>query len=138
MKCEIFTAEAGAGSYPEPPYVPEPELPECEECYETRDVAIVDGHALCPHCKADYIFRHADYDDYMRFILDNLAERTEFFVKWYFDNLSDFEKQDAVRFYFENWVPQKEREIQATSYVSECKPDFADFMERMAKRYGGV
>lgn len=135
---EIFTAEAGAGSYPEPPYVPEPELPECEECYETRDVAIVDGHALCPYCKADYIFRHADYDDYMRFILDNLAERTEFFVKWYFDNLSDFEKQDVVRLYFENRVPQKEREIQATSYVSEYKPDFADFMERTAKQYGGV
>lgn len=129
MKCEIFTAEAGAGSYPEPPYVPEPELPECEECYETRDVAIVDGHALCPHCKADYIFRHADYDDYMRFIRDNLEEQKDFFLDWFFDNLGNLEKLAAVKPFFER-LAREEREFQAKSYVSEYKLDFADFMER--------
>ena len=49
------TREAGGGSYPEPPYVPEPDIPECEECYDTETLSVIDGHRLCPHCKADYI-----------------------------------------------------------------------------------
>lgn len=129
MNDEIFTAEAGAGSYPEPPYVPEPELPECEECYETRDVAIMDGHALCPHCKADYIFYHAGYNDYMRFIRDNLGEQIDFFLRWFFEGLSEIEKLEAVRPFFER-LAQEEREFHAKSYISESRPDFADFMER--------
>lgn len=122
--------EAGGGSYPEPPYAPEPELPECEECLETKDVSLVDGHSLCPHCKAEYIFRHAGYDDYMRFISDNLEEQKDFFLRWFFENLSDLEKLTAVKPYFKDRLAREERELQAVSYVSELKPDFADFMER--------
>lgn len=137
MKNEIFTIEAGAGSYPEPPHKPEPEPLDCEECYETRDVAVVDGRALCPHCKADYIFYHAGYNDYMRFICDNAEEQTDFFLSWFFESLTELEKLTAVKPFFKR-LPRKEREFHAKSYISESRPDFADFMERTAERYGGV
>lgn len=129
MNGEIFTTEAGGGSYPEPPYVPEPDLPECEDCCETRDLTDVDGHLLCPHCKADYIFHHADYDDRMQFIRDNIEEQKSFYLHWFFDSLSEREKLSAVKPFFDQ-LAQEEREFQVRGYTAECKPDFADFMER--------
>lgn len=128
------TREAGGGSYPDPPYTKEPDIPECEECYETQGLSIVDGHRLCLHCKADYIFRHADYGDYMRYILDNFQNRYDFFVKWVFDGLSNFDKQNVVRYGFEKCVMRDVREMLAKDYVSEDKLDFAEFMERTCER----
>lgn len=133
MSYPDFT-EAGGGSYPEPPYVPEPDIPECEECYDTESLSVIDGHLLCPHCKADYIFRHADYGDYMRYILDNFQNRYDYFVKWVFDGLSNFEKQIVVRYGFEKYATRDAREALAKSYVAEDKLDFAEFMERTRGR----
>lgn len=122
------TREAGGGSYPEPPYTPEPNIPECEECLSTKDVTLVDGHALCPHCKAEWIFLHADYDDYMRFIRDTFDDQKDFFIKWFFDNLSTMEKLAFIKPAFER-ITQEERELQVTSYVREHKYEFSEFME---------
>lgn len=124
----IDTREAGGGSYPEPPYVPEPDVPECEECYETESLSVIDGHRLCPHCKADYIFRHADYDGYMRFIRDDFGIQKDFFLDWYFSNLSKVDKLCAAKYLF-NHESDNTKFIEAKSYVAENKLDFAEFME---------
>ena len=122
------TREAGGGSYPEPPYTPEPDIPECEECYETENLSVIDGRRLCPHCKADYIFRHADYDDYIRFIRDDFTEQKEFFLRWYFDNVSEVDRLCAAKYLF-NQEADTTKAMEAKSYVAENKLGFAEFME---------
>lgn len=135
MFFDFDTTEAGGGSYPTPPDVPEPDIPECEECYEVDGLSDVDGHLLCKGCKADYIFRSTGHNDRMRFIRDNFEDQVNFYLKWYFDSLSDLEKLYIVRPYFDRSVEQSEKEFQSRMYVQECKSDFAEFMERVA-RYG--
>ena len=70
----------------------------------------------------------------MRYILDNFQNRYDYFVKWVFDGLSNFEKQIVVRYGLNKCVKRDEIEILAKSYVAEDKLAFAEFMERTRGR----
>lgn len=134
MSFGFSTVEAGGGSYPEPPYMPGPEVPECEECYETQGLKEIDGHLLCRHCRADYIFQNTDHGDRMRFIKDNYDEQVGFFLKWFFEGLSDLEKLYIIKPHFDRFIDQQEKEFQSRTYVEEFKGEFAEFMERTVGR----
>lgn len=136
MSFEFSTMEAGGGSYPEPPDMPEPEVLECEECYETEGLKEIDGHLLCRHCRADYIFQNTDHSDRMRFIKDNYDDQVGFFIRWFFEGLSDLEKLYIIKPHFDRFVDQSEKEFQVSTYVAELKGEFADFMERTVRRRG--
>ncbi|MBP3311981.1 MAG: hypothetical protein J6L72_07085 [Butyricicoccus sp.] len=70
----------------------------------------------------------------MRYILDNFQNRYDFFVKWVFDGISNFEKQVVVREGLGKIATRDAREALAKSYVAEDKLDFAEFMERTRGR----
>lgn len=131
------TVEAGAGSYPEPPYVPESEVIECEECCETRWLEEIDGKLLCPHCRADYIFDNSTDEDRWAFINDGSQDDLkDFYLAFYFEDLSSRDKLRIVRQYFEQNVSESDKEFLSKTYVEELKGDFASFMDRRVKRRG--
>lgn len=137
MSFYFDTVEAGAGSYPEPPYTPEPVVRECEECYETRWLEEIDGKLLCPHCRADYIFENSTDEDRQAFINSGSQDDLkDFYLAFYFEDLSSRDKLRIVRQYFEQNVSDSDKEFLSKTYVEELKGDFAEFMERRVKRRG--
>lgn len=125
----IDTREAGGGSYPEPPCYPEPPQKECDHCYNTNDLSVIDGLILCPDCKARYVFDHADYEDYMAYIKDNFEEQVAFYLRFYFDELDDFEKLYAAKKHFEQTTDEEDKLYYARNYMLSYRREFAEFME---------
>ena len=137
MSFVFDTVEAGAGSYPEPPYVPESEVIECEECFETEGLKETDGMILCPHCRAKYIFENSTCEDRMGFINDGtLDDRKDFYITFYFENLGSRDKLRIVQQHFEQNVGEAEKEFLSKIYTEELQGDFASFMDRRVKRRG--
>lgn len=137
MSFYFDTVEAGAGSYPEPPYTPEPEVRECDECYETQGLKEIDEKLLCPHCRANYIFENSTCEDRMEFVNDgSLDDRKDFYITFYFDNLGSRDKLRIIQQFFEQNIGEAEKEYLSKLYVEELKGDFAEYMERRVKRRG--
>ena len=129
------TFEAGAGIYPEPPYTPEPEVKECEECGETRWLTETDGRVLCTHCRAEILFDESTHEDRMAFINDgDQDELKDFYITFYFYELGTRDKIRIVQKYFEENVSDDDKDFFSKVYVKEIKDSFAEYMERRAKK----
>lgn len=83
----IGTTEAGAGSYPEPPDVPEYTGPVCEVCGDYGEGAKLreneHGNVLCQWCRQDYALKSATLDDILDFFKTYVSESMrDYFCKY--------------------------------------------------------
>lgn len=130
MTDDFFTTvEAGAGSYPEPPYRADASpVRECEECGDADDLFEVDGHIFCRWCKAGYIFEHSDLDDFQRYVSDNYRIQKEFYVEFFLKNADEFALLCAAKYAF-MLLPSEVQQTEIQAFVEGQKPEFAEFME---------
>ena len=133
MLSEWFgTTEAGAGSYPEPPDVPEYNGPECAECGDYGEGAKlrehIDGRILCKWCREKETLKAASLSEMLEFIVN--SPYIETFAKELTEHLSEhalwfllqrgmyyWDEEDRVEF-LKNFLDTDTR-----------KTDFLDFME---------
>lgn len=134
MNFGFSTVEAGAGSYPEPPDIPETNPRECSECFETSALKMTDGKLLCPHCRAEYLFDNSSYKERIAFIESgSVGEQLDFFENWYFKELGSSSRLKLLKKVFHSVVSADLRELLVDTYVRELKGDFADYTERMKR-----
>lgn len=129
------TRGLGAGSYPEPPDVPDYDHePRCVECGWTQDLKEVDGKLLCRDCREAYYLENCR-DLYWRFITGSPEERRRFAVDWWFNNLwEDTQGEILFRAFqreFESGLPQvlNLRDQEIDGYVKDHADDFLDYIE---------
>ena len=130
------TRGLGAGSYPEPPDLPEQEDLACEECGWRQGLRKIDGLMLCRVCAGNYLLEHCR-DRYWEFLTNNergLTKR-DFALHWWFENLPE-EVRGEVAFQafqreFASSLPQilNLREQEIGGYVKDHADDFLDYIE---------
>lgn len=92
-----ISREAGAGSYPEPPDLPE--FPEecCDECgIDDVELVEVDGRNLCSRCRGDLYMEQVPQVMW-QYVTQNSSIAESFFLDFWFKSLSDKEKVDIIR-----------------------------------------
>lgn len=129
------TRGLGAGSYPEPPDLPEQDGPACEECGWQRDLKEVDSRLLCRDCREDYYLENCR-SKYWEFITGSRRIRRDFAVDWWFENLPE-ETQGEIAFRafqreLDSCLPQllNLREEEIAGYVKDHADDFLEYIER--------
>lgn len=91
----IETRGLGAGSYPEPPDIPEtPRDLFCEECGDDYNVKDIDGRALCMDCRKRYYLKTRQ-NEIWNFINSSVLFQYEFAVDFWL--LETLEKSEQAR-----------------------------------------
>lgn len=91
-----MTKEAGGGSYPEPPDLPEFTEEYCECCGRDEvNLVEIDGKPMCGKCRGKMYLREAPNTAW-EYITSEKAAKKEFLMDFWFKSLSDEEKIDLI------------------------------------------
>lgn len=134
-----MSREAGAGSYPEPPDLPEFPDECCDECgIDDVELVEVDGRNLCSRCRGDLYMKQVPQVMW-QYITQNSSVAESFFRDFWFESLSDKEKVDIMwgAFVakhvdytkpFGQFKGDSEKAIE--EFISQDKESFACFVEK--------
>ena len=111
------------------------ERQECESCGGDYHLMSVDGLILCQHCRDEY-YRKEYSSFYPHFILSDEIGRHNFLVNFFFNNLSDQEKDKIISDYIERGkelFPPFVAQLKALykDYVDEYHEEFTDWMDNL-------
>lgn len=91
-----MTKEAGGGSYPEPPDLPDFIYEYCECCGRDEiELVEIDGKPMCEKCRGEMYLRKAPNTAW-EYIISEKTAKKEFLMDFWFDSLSDEEKVDLI------------------------------------------
>lgn len=130
------TRGLGAGSYPEPPDIPEYEYPVCEECGDDGNLAEIDGKTLCWHCRQKHYIKTAKESQKWEFIHHDEPTRLQFFKDYWFNSLDNYQQFLILRMGFTNtYMHEKSKRKQLALITDFCEAnldEFASFVEGIA------
>lgn len=125
------TRELGAGSYPEPPDIPECNDPVCEECGWPLNVKEIDGKSLCWHCRCDHYLKIATDREKSNFIMHDRETMFRFLKNFWFENLNN---DDQIEILYHAFVDLLGCKFEP---VRQDQIDFiSDFCEANSDEYG--
>lgn len=126
------TTEAGAGSYPEPPDVPEYTGPICERCGDYGEDAKLrqdeDGRVLCKWCMEKEVLETASSQEMLDFIEANCQQ--EFYKEDllpYLDSVNEL--YSLLRQKMKNW-DEDFRAKYMRNFLDDYRSDFLNFIQR--------
>lgn len=132
----IETRGLGAGSYPEPPDIPEtPQALLCEECGDDYNVKEIDGVPLCLDCRKRY-YLETRKNEIWEFINSSVNLQYDFAVDfWFLETLKKSEQArialEAVKREFSFPLPENQGFLShlLLKFAKEYDNEFLDYLD---------
>lgn len=133
------TKGLGAGSYPEPPFMPASSSPVCDMCGDPDELLEVEGMVLCRSCREKF-YLEACRDKMWDFINAQPMDVYNFAVDYWFHQLPKSDQgrvaMEALKreFAFPLYYNEYQLNELIKSYATEFKSEFADYMDKLEAR----
>lgn len=133
------TKGLGAGSYPEPPFMPASSSPVCDMCGDPDGLLEVGGMVLCRSCREKF-YLEACRDKMWDFINAQPMDVYNFAVDYWFQQLPKSDQgrvaMEALKreFAFPLYYNEYQLNELIKSYATEFKSEFADYMDKLEAR----
>lgn len=135
----VETKGLGAGSYPEPPFVPASSSPMCDMCGDPDELLEVGGMVLCRSCREKF-YLEACRDKMWDFINAQPMDVYNFAVDYWFHQLPKSDQgrvaMEALKreFAFPLYYNEYQLNELIKNYATEFKSEFADYMDKLEAR----
>lgn len=135
----VETKGLGAGSYPEPPFVPASSSPMCDMCGDPDRLLEVGGMVLCRSCREKF-YLEACRDKMWDFINAQPMDVYNFAVDYWFHQLPKIDQgrvaMEALKreFAFPLYYNEYQLNELIKNYATEFKSEFADYMDKLEAR----